>query len=423
MGGQNSSTIKGYNPRVAWLAFVGGVAIYFANSAAQYKIPPIMIELNEALGMTLVESGWLMSVMSLLGLILALPAGGIIMKLGVRWATVLAASIQLVGSLIGTFAGGFGLMMASRALEGVALGLCNVVSFAVVTSFFPPEKRGVPNSLVTAMCTVSVFMMMNIAVPITSSFDWQGLWWFINLLSVLAVLAAFFLIPGKSEEINFDEGEAGALAEKVDYKKLLTNRSMWIVPIIFVLFNIGYYGISTYMPTYLVEGVGADQAAANLATSWNMLAGLPAALVAGVVLNKLQVRHRKYVTAAAMIILGACYFTSFMMPTVAAATAVMVILGFFCTFVPVSLYTIGPDIIPSVAYAAIILAIVTFGQNVGMTLGPLVVGYIVELLGDWVACSAPLAIMAIIGGVMAFFINVGGSDGERRQSKLESTKP
>lgn len=66
-----------------------------------------------------------------------------------------------------------------------------------------------------------------------------------------------------------------------------------------------------------------------------------------------------------------------------------------------------PGSVPSAAYAAVILAIVTFGQNVGMTLGPLVVGYIVEFLGDWAACSAPLAIMAVIGGVIAFFINVG----------------
>lgn len=409
-----AQAVKKYNPKVAWLAFIGGAAIYFANSAAQYKIPPIMLELNEALGLTLVESGWLMSIMSLLGLILALPTGPIIMKLGVKWATVLAASVQLVGSLIGTFAGGFELMMVSRALEGVALGLCNVVSFAVVTAFFPPEKRGIPNSLVTSMYLVAVFMMMNVAVPITSAFEWQGLWWFANILSALSVLAALFLIPGKSEEINFDEDEAEASDEKVDYKKLLTNRSMWFAPLIFVLFNIGAYGVSTYMPTYLVDGVGADQATANLAASWNMFAGLPAALVVGVLLNKLQVRHRKYTTAVAMFVLAACYFAAFTVPTIGLAIAVMVLLGFFSSFVPVSLYTIGPDIIPSAAYAAIILAIVTFGQNLGMTLGPLVVGYIVELLGDWAACAWPLGIMAIIGGVLALFIKVGADDGKKK---------
>lgn len=396
-----------YNPRVAWLALVGGIAIYFVNSAAQYKIPPILLELNDALGLTIAQSGWLMSIMSLLGLILALPAGFIIMRLGVKWTTVIAASVQLVGSLIGTFADGFALMMVSRALEGISLGLCNVVSFAVVTAFFPPEKRGVPNSLVTALYTLSVFMMMNVAVPLTDAFQWQGVWWLVNVLSVAAVLAALFLIPKKSEEIDFGENaDSAAPKERVDYRKLLTNRSIWIVPLIFVFFNIGYYGISTYMPTYLVEGVGADQATANLAVSWNSLAGLPAALLIGFVLNKLKIPHRKYVAVVTMVALAVCYFSAFAMPTVESAAFLLVFMGFICTFIPITLYTIGPDIFPSAAYAAIILAIVTFGQNLGMTLGPLVVGYLVEWFGDWAACSIPIGLMALLGGALALFIKV-----------------
>lgn len=399
---------KKYQPRVAWMALIGGLLIYFVNSAAQYKVPPIMIDLNNALGLSIVQSGWLMSVMSLLGLILAIPAGFIIMKLGVRWATVLAAAFQLLGSLIGTFATGFEIMMVGRALEGVALGLCNVTGFAVVAAFFPPEKRGLPNSLNTACFTVSVFMMMNIAVPIYDAFDWQGVWWFINILSLLALLAAFFFIPSKDKEVDFDSTSSdNASKEKINYKTLLSNPSVYIVAIIFIVFNIGFYGISTYMPTYLVEGVGADQATANLAVSWQSLIGLPAAIIVGILLDNTKVAKRKYIAGIVMIMLAVCYAVAFKMPSVETATFLLIFMGFICTFVPVSLYTIGPDIIPKAAYAAIILAIVTFGQNLGMTLGPLVVGYIVDAAGGaWSACALPMGILALIGGVIAFFIKV-----------------
>ncbi len=399
---------KKYQPRVAWMALIGGLLIYFVNSAAQYKVPPIMIDLNNALGLSIVQSGWLMSVMSLLGLILAIPAGFIIMKLGVRWATVLAAAFQLLGSLIGTFATGFEIMMVGRALEGVALGLCNVTGFAVVAAFFPPEKRGLPNSLNTACFTVSVFMMMNIAVPIYDAFDWQGVWWFINILSLIALLAAFFFIPSKDKEVDFDSTSSdNAPKEKINYKTLLSNPSVYIVAIIFIVFNIGFYGISTYMPTYLVEGVGADQATANLAVSWQSLIGLPAAIIVGILLDNTKVAKRKYIAGIVMIMLAVCYAVAFKMPSVETATFLLIFMGFICTFVPVSLYTIGPDIIPKAAYAAIILAIVTFGQNLGMTLGPLVVGYIVDAAGGaWSACALPMGILALIGGVIAFFIKV-----------------
>ena len=403
-----SATAQKYNPRVAWMALIGGLAIYFVNSAAQYKVPPILTDLSNALGLTLVQSGWLMSVMSLLGLILAIPAGFIIMKLGVKWATVVAASFQLVGSLIGTFATGFGLMLVSRALEGVALGLCNVTAFAVVSAFFPPEKRGLPNSLNTASYTVSVFLMMNVATPLVEAFQWQGVWWFVNILSVLAVLAALFLIPGKDKEIDFDgTADQAGTKEKINWRELLTNPSVWIVPIIFIVFNIGYYGISTFMPTYLVEGVGADQVSANLAVSWQSLVGLPAAIIVGILLDRVKVQNRKYIAGIVMIALAVCYALAFRMPDIPSATFLLIFMGFICTFVPVALYTIGPDIIPKGAYAAIILAIVTFGQNLGMTLGPLVVAYIVDAAGgDWTACALPMGALALIGGIIAFFIKV-----------------
>ena len=321
---------------------------------------------------------------------------------------MLAAAFQLLGSLIGTFATGFEIMMVGRALEGVALGLCNVTGFAVVAAFFPPEKRGLPNSLNTACFTVSVFMMMNIAVPIYDAFDWQGVWWFINILSLLALLAAFFFIPSKDKEVDFDStGSDNAPKEKINYKTLLSNPSVYIVAIIFIVFNIGFYGISTYMPTYLVEGVGADQATANLAVSWQSLIGLPAAIIVGILLDNTKVAKRKYIAGIVMIMLAVCYAVAFKMPSVETATFLLIFMGFICTFVPVSLYTIGPDIIPKAAYAAIILAIVTFGQNLGMTLGPLVVGYIVDAAGGaWSACALPMGILALIGGVIAFFIKV-----------------
>lgn len=421
MGNTDAQTEqKKYQPRVAWMALIGGLLIYFVNSAAQYKVPPIMIDLNNALGLTMVQSGWLMSVMSLLGLILAIPAGFIIMKLGVRWATVLAAAFQLLGSLIGTFATGFEIMMVGRALEGVALGLCNVTGFAVVAAFFPPEKRGLPNALNTACFTVSVFMMMNIAVPIYDAFDWQGVWWFINILSLLALLAAFFFIPSKDKEVDFDStGSDNAPKEKINYKILLSNPSVYIVAIVFVVFNIGFYGISTYMPTYLVEGVGADQATANLAVSWQSLIGLPAAIIVGILLDKTKVAKRKYIAGIVMIMLAVCYAVAFKMPSVETATFLLIFMGFICTFVPVSLYTIGPDIIPKAAYAAIILAIVTFGQNLGMTLGPLVVGYIVDAAGGvWSACALPMGILALIGGVIAFFIKVQPAAAKEEQKEI-----
>ncbi len=393
-----------YNPRKAWLALLGGGVIYFVNAACQYKVPPIMIDLMQALNLTISQGGWLMSIMSLLGLILAIPAGFIIIKLGCKWATVLTAAVTLLGSLIGTFANSFGIMMLSRSLEGVGLGLVSVVSLAVVSTFFPPEKRGVPNGIIMALYTTSFFMMMNVATPITSVFQWQGLWWFCNILSIISVFAAYFFIPNKTDEPIFEDPQGSKSSEKIKFGKLLKSGSLWAVALTFIGFNIGYYGITTYMPTYLVEDVNISQASANLAVSWNAIAGLPGVLIAGYLLDRIGIKNRKLIPAFAMLILAVCYFFAFKVTSVGSATFLLIFVGFICCFVPPSLYTIGPDIIPNTAYASMIIAIVTLGQNLGMTLGPLVVGYTVEASNSWAACSIPIAVLALIGAVLCFMV-------------------
>ncbi len=395
-----------YNPKVAWLALLGGLGIYFVNGACQMAVPPVMSDLCIALDMSLADAGWLMSVMSLVALVMAIPTGYIIMKLGVKWATVLTAAFNLVGALIGVFATNFAMMMVCRVFEGVALGLVSVVAFQVVTVFFPPEKRGIPNSLVTASFVVSYFMIMNVATPITETFALTGFWWFCVLMSAVSVALAF-LIPGKANEPNFEpEPEAGARKERGGQKKVWMNPFLWFLAISFIVYNIGYGGITTYMPTYLVDDVQASQGVANFAVSWNSLAGGFGAVFGGFLLNRFAPANRKWIPAVTMILLAVCYFFAFQLPTVETAAAVLIAVGFMSAIVPPALYTIGPDIIPNPMYTPLVLAIITLGGNTGMTLGPIVTGYIYEAFGNWSSVSIPIAVCSLVGAVLCLMVKV-----------------
>ena len=71
-------------PARAWLVLA---AIFIASVAApvnQFKVPPVMPALIHRFGLTMTSAGFLMSVFSLAGLIVAFPAGGPLARLGER---------------------------------------------------------------------------------------------------------------------------------------------------------------------------------------------------------------------------------------------------------------------------------------------------------------------------------------------------
>ena len=69
-------------PSAAWMILA---VVFFSSLAAplnQFKAPPVLQDVTQAFGVTLGTGGWLMSVFSMIGMILALPSGFIIGRLG-----------------------------------------------------------------------------------------------------------------------------------------------------------------------------------------------------------------------------------------------------------------------------------------------------------------------------------------------------
>ena len=395
-----------YNPTKAWLALVVGLAVVVLGTITGNQIAPIMIDLREEFGLSLVQGGMLQSVIGTCALIVAIPAGLLIMRLGVRNASLVVCAIALVGGLSCLFAQNYEMMLVGRVFQGLSSGLGTVLSPQIAAKFFPPDKRGVPMSLVSAIYTAAYFLMMNIAVPIKEAATWRGLWvLFLVFMVIVAVLSIAFLPKKANEPQDAASSEEENTPEfKAERRKAWFTPMAYLPPLVFILFNIGYFAIVTYMPTYLVEVVGATQAQSNFATSWNAIAGFPAAIIAGVLMGKMKVPRRKFLPMIIMFVLAACYFAAFRVQSLMAATALLIATGFFASFVPPSLNTIGPDILPR--HTAVAISLVIFGQNIGMSLGPLVAGAIVESAGDWTACSIPIAAFAVVGGLICLAIKV-----------------
>ena len=79
-------------PRYGWVVVAVVVLASVSASLNQFKVPPLVPVLMDAFGIGLSQTGLLMSVFAATGVILALPVGLILRRLGVRTTGVVAGT-------------------------------------------------------------------------------------------------------------------------------------------------------------------------------------------------------------------------------------------------------------------------------------------------------------------------------------------
>ena len=117
--------------------------VFLVSAAAplnQFKVPPVMPPLMASFQLDLSTAGLLMSIFAVTGIVLALPAGFILQRLGPKAAGLIAAGCTVVGAVAGALSPSAGLLLASRVVEGIGMGLIAVIAPAVVGMWFLAKR-------------------------------------------------------------------------------------------------------------------------------------------------------------------------------------------------------------------------------------------------------------------------------------------
>ena len=377
--------------RKAWAVML---AAYFAGVAIalnQSKVPPAMQVLLQSLHMDMTTGGWLMSAFAVAGIVLGIPAAFVLVKLGPKISGLIAIGCTVLGSIIGALAVGPALLLSGRVIEGIGLGLIVVIAPAVISMWFPPEKRGLPMGIWASWVPVGTFVMYNLAAPLMGSFGWQGIWWFgaVFALIALVIYAAVVSAPPTVEAAQDRSAEADQ-----SFGRMLLNPASWILALVFAAFNFTFLAYATWAPLYFNRALGVDPLTASFYASLTSLAIIPSTIIAGWILDHFKNRH--LVLTSALLISGILFVWSFQLSSAAAIVPYMIVLGLVGGFIPTATFTLAPETMPNPKFAGLALGMVSVGQNLGLFLGPPIVGNLIAE-GNWAAGVIPLVVAAAIG--------------------------
>jgi len=388
------------NKTKAWRVFS---VVYIASVVipmCQFKVPPVMPLLIKDLGISMGTAGFMMSIFAVAGILIAIPAAMLLTKLGPKKSGMIALACAVLGSVIGAMAQGAATILIGRTIEGISVGLIAVVAPAAICMWFPPEKRGLPMGIWATWVPVGIFIIFNIAGPLSDSFGWKGVWWFTAIVCFVELI--LYAIVVDAPKAMGAAADAGCEQEVEPYGKALLNPKTWIVALVFMAFNVACMAFNTWEASFLQTELNFVPASASFQVSFMNLVYIPASIVAGMVLN--MVRKRHLVFSASMLAYTIVIFWCFKLASAGAVMPYMVVLGIVTGFVPPTAFTLAPETMKDVRHAGLALAIVGgIGQNIGFFIGPPIIGAIAQHQG-WGAAALPTAAASAVGFFIALAV-------------------
>lgn len=371
-------------PAYAWVILAVAYIASVAAPLSQSKVPPVMPVLMEAFNLSLTSTGMLMSVFAITGFILALPAGLILQRLGLRVTSLIAMGCLVIGSALGALSTTTGLLLFSRVVEGVGMGLIAVVAPAAIVMWFPPKKQGTPMGIWATWAPLGSSLMFVLAPWMADAFGWRSIWWFSAGFAVLAFALVLFFMrmpPGMQTDPQASSKAAGAIP--LDIKAALANRDIWLLAALFGLFNLVLMSISTYLPTFLATMRSYSMSSASFISSLPMIVMLVFAPLSGFLSDKTG--SRKAFFTWPLLAIAVLLPLPFQVPSTI-IPIVMILSGMIGGTVPTAVFSAAPEIMRKPELAGLGLGVISLGQSLGMFIGPILFGGLVEQV-NWTAAS------------------------------------
>jgi MFS family permease len=399
-------------PAYAWVVLF---ALYMATLSATlnlFKLPPVMTLIQTAFNVDNVRTGDLMSIFSIMGFILAIPAGYILKRFGIKMTGLIAVGAVTIGSASGALSKtSFEMLYVGRFIEGVGMGLIMVAAPFAISVWFPPHNRALPTGIWASSVGIGNIATLLIAPSLAVSYQWPSVWWAGAGFSALAFIlfASLFRLP-KQEEMYAAPAPAPATQEKPpSLAKGLANRSFWMISISFGCYNLVVMAMCTFLPVFLevVRGYSKTYEKgvlmnAGFVTALIMAASIFSGPGGGSISDRLGKRKIMVLIPYILTALTFLFPFTISLPMIPVYMIVFGIVG--GPIAPILLAAV-PEVAPKPQLIGIGMSVAAVGQNIGMYIGPSLFPRIMAVHG-WEAAGYWMIPICLVGIIATCFIKV-----------------
>ena len=243
------------------------------------KLPVAIPILREAMGLSLVQAGFLLSLVQLAGMTLGLLVGLTADRLGPRRVMLAGLVLLALGSALGALAPGADLLLVSRVVEGMGFLLAVLPAPGLLRQHVlhaPTLSRAL--GWWGAYMPLGTALALFFGAALMGAVGWRWAW---ALLALLSLSAAAVL--GRCVRADSRSGKAEAPSRQTAWssrlKRTLAAPGPWWVALAFFLYSGQWLAVVGFLPTiYAQAGYGAVVVGAlsALAAGINMVGNIGA---------------------------------------------------------------------------------------------------------------------------------------------------
>ena len=360
------------------------------------KIPPAIPVLQQALGLTLVEAGFLLSMVQLAGMLLGVLLGVAVDGLGLRRSMLIGQLTLCAASLAGIWARAPADLLVLRAVEGLGFLLVVLAAPSLIRQLVPARQLPSFLGLWGAYMPAGAALALLCGPLFMAAWGWQA-WW--GLLGALSAAMAVWLVLGVPGAVAAPAGPAGAAPEPWAQRLRVTLASPgpWLVALAFAMYSSQWLAVVGFLPAvYAQAGVGAVAAGAltALVCAMNIIGNVAAGRW---LLRGLAAQRLLFWGFGSMALTAFLTFSPLLGEAPLLRYAAVLVFSAAGGMVPGTLFSLVVRLAPSAQTVSTAMGWVQQCSATGQFLGPPLVAWVAAQAGGWHATWVVTGAASLIG--------------------------
>jgi len=364
-----------------WILFLVHVSVLSFALNLQ-MIPPLLPKLVSEIGLTHTRVGILMGLFTLPGIFLAIPGGRVSDAIGPRSVALWSLALLTAGAfLMLPLHPGF--LFAGRLCSGIGGAVLVVVAPQIIARSFRGRELGLAMGIFNTAVPIGTIVAFNLLGFLAARFGIPVVIMFTASVSFVTMVAFYLTYADPLT----DPTQIPAAAS--DTLKGL-GRGIWLISLVWVLFNIAILAYFTYAIDHFTGG-GMAGSAARFVSSLPMLLSIFLTPLVGLAMHRYGLRWSLALVGCAV---ASAAILLVLTPDQTMIIVWSILLGVGISMVPPAVFTIASEIVPP-SRVGTSFGVLTMIFNFGVFFGIPLIGHVKDLTSTY--RSSFILMSAIMG--------------------------